>query len=158
MKIFVTGGTGFVGREIVRQLHEEGRTIRLLVRNPDSERVQELISRYRVEVRAGNVLDAGSLAGALEGMHAVIHLVGIISEIRENTFENVHTTGTQNILAATREAGIERFVHMSALGVRPAPAKWKSTVFDRVWLLSPKDGRMQLQDLPQRLLHGDSKH
>jgi len=46
----------------------------------------------------------------------------------------------------------------AALGVRPAPAKWKSTVFDRVWLLSPKDGRMQLQDLPQRLLHGDSKH
>ena len=53
MKIFITGGTGFVGREIVRQLHEEGRTIRLLVRNPDSERVQEIISRYRVEVHAG---------------------------------------------------------------------------------------------------------
>ena len=120
MKIFITGGTGFVGREIVRQLHEEGRTIRLLVRNPDSERVQEIISRYHVEVHAGNVLDAGSLAGALEGMHAVIHLVGIIGEIGENTFENIHTVGTQNILAATREAGIERFVHMSALGVRPA--------------------------------------
>src|SRR6266478_5840040 len=102
MKIFITGGTGFVGREIVRQLHEEGRTIRLLVRNPDSERVQEIISRYHVEVHAGN------------------HLVGIIGEIGENTFENIHTVGTQNILAATREAGIERFVHMSALGVRPA--------------------------------------
>ncbi len=54
MKIFITGGTGFVGREIVRQLHEEGRTIRLLVRDPDSERVQEIISRYRVEVHTGN--------------------------------------------------------------------------------------------------------
>src|SRR5947207_11117790 len=119
MKIFITGGTGFVGREIVRQLHEEGRTIRLLARNADSERVQEMISRYRVEVHTGNVLDAASLAGALEGMHAVIHLVGIISEIGESTFENIHTLGTQNILAATRDAGIERFVHMSALGVRP---------------------------------------
>ena len=122
MKILITGGTGFVGQEIVRQLHEEGRTIRLLARNPDSERVQDTISRYRVEVHAGNVLDPGSLAGALEGMHAVIHLVGIIGEIGENTFENIHTLGTQNILAATREAGIERFVHMSALGVRPAGA------------------------------------
>src|SRR5438874_6460868 len=83
MKIFITGGTGFVGREIVRQLHEEGRTIRLLVRNPDSERVQDIVSRYRVEVHTGNVLDADSLARALEGMHAVIHLVGIIKEMGE---------------------------------------------------------------------------
>ncbi len=122
MKIFITGGTGFVGREIIRQLHEEGRTIRLLVRNPDSEPVQEITSRYRVELHVGNVLDAASLERAMEGMHAVIHLVGIISEIGANTFENIHDIGTQNILAATREAGIERFVHMSALGVRPASA------------------------------------
>ena len=119
MRIFITGGTGFVGREIVRQLREEGRTIRLLVRNPNSERLQDIPVRSGVEMHVGNVLDAASLRGALEGMHAVIHLVGIISEMGESTFENVHDAGTQNILAATREAGIERFIYMSALGVRP---------------------------------------
>jgi NADH dehydrogenase len=49
----------------------------------------------------------------------VIHLVGIISEVGERTFENVHVKGTENILAAARHAGIERFLHMSALGTRP---------------------------------------
>jgi NADH dehydrogenase len=118
MRIFITGGTGFVGREIVRQLREEGRTIRLLVRNPGSERMQDIPGRSGIEMHVGNVLDAASLTGALEGMHAVIHLVGIIREMGESTFENVHDMGTQNILAATRDAGIERFIHMSALGVR----------------------------------------
>jgi NADH dehydrogenase len=49
---------------------------------------------------------------------AVIHLVGIISEIDRNTFENVHTLGTKNMVAAAQEAGVKRFAQMSALGTR----------------------------------------
>ena len=119
MKIFVTGGTGFVGREIVRRLHEEGRRLRLLVRDPESERVQNAVSRYGAEIHVGNVLDSASLEGALNGMHAVIHLVGIIREFRDSTFESVHTTGTENLIAAAQQAGVGRFIHMSALGTRP---------------------------------------
>ena len=52
----------------------------------------------------------------------MIHLVGIISEVGESTFENVHTRGTGNIVAAARKAGVRRFVHMSALGTRPNAA------------------------------------
>ena len=55
-------------------------------------------------------------------MEAVIHLVGIISEVGESTFENVHQRGTRNILAAAQQAGVRRFVHMSALGTRPNAA------------------------------------
>jgi NADH dehydrogenase len=55
-------------------------------------------------------------------MDAVIHLVGIISEVGASTFENVHTRGTGNIAAAARQAGVSRFVHMSALGTRPNAA------------------------------------
>ncbi len=68
------------------------------------------------------MLDAASLEGAVDGMEAVIHLVGIISEAGESTFENVHTRGTRNIVTATRQAGTRRFVHMSALGTRPNAA------------------------------------
>ena len=118
MKILVTGGTGFVGREIVRRLHEEGRRLRLLVRDPESESVQEAVSRYGAEIHVGNLLDAASLEGALNGMHAVIHLVGIIREFRESTFENVHIAGTVNLIAAAQQAGVGRFIHMSALGTR----------------------------------------
>src|SRR2546430_2770092 len=119
MKVFITGATGFVGGEVVRELHQAGHSICFLARNPGDRRAQELISHYAAEVKAGNVLDAESLTGAVSGVDAVIHLVGIISEVGENTFENVHTRGTQNIIAAAQKAGVRRFIHMSALGTRP---------------------------------------
>ena len=118
MKVLVTGATGFVGREVVRQLRKGGQAIRILARSRNSPRVQEAVSRYGAEVHVGDVLDAASLDGALSGMDAVIHLVGIISEVGESTFENIHTRGTGNIVAAARQAGVRRFAHMSALGTR----------------------------------------
>jgi NADH dehydrogenase len=57
----------------------------------------------------------------MAGTDAVIHLVGIISEVGQSTFESVHTRGTQNVLAAAKMGGVRRFVHMSALGTRPNP-------------------------------------
>jgi len=119
MRVLVTGATGFVGREILRQLHQQGHSIRILARNDTSPRAQETISRWGAEVRPGNVLEAASLEAALGGIEAVIHLVGIISEVGESTFENVHTRGTENMAEKARRAGVRRFVHMSALGTRP---------------------------------------
>ena len=52
-------------------------------------------------------------------MDAVIHLVGIISEVGRSTFEDIHISGTRNIVMTAQKAGIKRFVHMSALGARP---------------------------------------
>jgi NADH dehydrogenase len=117
MKIFVTGGTGFVGEEIVRQLHQAGHPVRMLVRTKHSTQIEKA-RESGAEIHVGNILDAESLDGALKGIDAVIHLVGIISEVGESTFENVHVRGTQNIVTAAREQGVKRFVHMSALGTR----------------------------------------
>ncbi|HXT41372.1 MAG TPA: complex I NDUFA9 subunit family protein [Candidatus Angelobacter sp.] len=119
MKVLVTGATGFVGREVIRQLDEAGHSVRILARDPDSQRVLDIAGRFQVEVHCGNMLDAASLEGGLQHIDAVIHLVGIISEVGENTFENVHARGTENIVNAARKAGARRFIHMSALGTRP---------------------------------------
>ena len=122
MKVFVTGATGFVGEEIVRQLAGAGHSIRILARNSHSPRVRGLVSRYGVEVRIGDAVDGGSLAGAAAGTDAIIHLVGIISEVGETTFENLHTLATKNMLAVAQQAAIKRYLHMSALGTRPQAA------------------------------------
>ncbi len=118
MRVLVTGGTGFVGREILARLKQNGHAIRLITRHPESATCQSLQAQYGAEVRTGDVWEASSLVSAVRGVEAVIHLVGIISEVGANTFENVHTGGTQNIVAAAKQAGVKRFVHMSALGTR----------------------------------------
>ena len=79
---------------------------------------------YRAGGRRSSLSDASAdrkkprLTTAFAGCDAVIHLVGIISEAGRNTFENVHTRGTQNVVGAAIQAGVRRFVHMSALGTR----------------------------------------
>lgn len=115
MKVFVTGATGFVGGAIVQQLQKEGHSVRMLVRNKS---VGEMRERAGAEIQIGNVLDPESLQGALKGIDAVIHLVGIISEVGQSTFENIHVRGTRNVVVAAKEQGVKRFVHMSALGTR----------------------------------------
>jgi uncharacterized protein YbjT (DUF2867 family) len=119
MKVLLTGATGFVGREIAEQLHFTGHALRLLTR---SGHHRQKTPAPNTQFRQGDVTDANSLARALTGTDAIIHLVGIISEIGNQTFENVHTRGTQNLVAAAQRAGVRRFIQMSALGTRPNAA------------------------------------
>ncbi len=115
--ILVTGGTGFVGREIVACARAAGFTVRVVCRNP--ERGRALWGNDKgVEIFHGNVLNPESLVGAFDGIEAVLHLVGIICESRENTFDRVHRVGTINVVEAMKKAKIKRHLHMSALGAR----------------------------------------
>jgi NADH dehydrogenase len=118
MKVFVTGGTGFVGSEVLRQLVAAGHEVRALVR-PGSE--GKLTVRDGVEVRHGDATEPQTLAGALAGCEAVIHLVGIIREFPAKgiTFERLHVEATCNVLDAAREQGLKRYLQMSANGTGP---------------------------------------
>lgn len=116
MRLLITGATGFVGREVLRQAHAGGHELRVLARQASSASARAAAGEWGAEVRAGNVLEPASLAGAAAGCDAVIHLVGIISEVGRQTFENAHIRATENVLAAARAAGVSRYVQMSALG------------------------------------------
>ena len=122
MNVLVTGGTGFVGHAVLAKLRAAGHAVRVLVRHPASSRATALASRFGVELANGNVLDSNSVHKALPGCEAVIHLVGIISEVGPNTFHKAHTAATQNVVRAAEQAGVSRYVHMSALGTRPDSA------------------------------------
>jgi NADH dehydrogenase len=115
----VTGATGFVGRAVVGHVHHNGHEVRILARRPDASSARELARAHGAEAVAGDVLEPDSLPPALNGIDAVIHLVGIISEIGRQTFERVHTEGTRHLLVAAKEVGVKRYVQMSALGSRP---------------------------------------
>lgn len=117
MKVFLTGGTGFVGSEILRQLVADGHVVRALVRKGSEDKLAVL---ENVEVFPGDVTDAGSLVNALVGCDAIIHLVGIIREFpgKGVTFKKMHVAATENILHAAEEQGVQRYLHMSSNGTR----------------------------------------
>ncbi len=132
MKVFVTGGTGFIGREVVRQLRGAGHDISCLVRDPNDPRARALAGREGARLAPGNLMDPASLTPLLRGHDAVIHLVGIISQTRKRTYESAHVRATAALVQAARSAGIRRWVQMSALGTRPDAAslyhqtKWRA--------------------------------
>lgn len=114
MLVLVTGASGFVGSHVVSALLAQGHTVRALSRSPEAD------PREDVETVHGDVTDIASLSGAFDSVDAVVHLVGIIDETPSKgvTFERIHVDGTRNVAHAAKEAGVERFVHMSANGAR----------------------------------------
>jgi uncharacterized protein YbjT (DUF2867 family) len=116
-RVFVTGGTGFVGRAVIQALRAEGCAVRCLVRRGSERDLRGFGAIERIE---GDVMSRQSLDQGMAGCDAVIHLVGIIREHPAigATFARVHTQGTINVLEAAAAAGARRYVHMSALGTR----------------------------------------
>ena len=113
MRIFLTGGTGFVGRHVLRECIAQGHQVRALVRRggaPQGFETQE------VELVRGDVND--SLEAFMTDVDAIIHLVGIIKEVPSQnvTFEALHTRATQNVVQAAQASGISRLVFVSANG------------------------------------------
>lgn len=140
MKVFITGATGFVGRQVVARLVESGHEVHCLVRPSSRGRLAELqrsTGGVVVPVQ-GDCLEMGSFLEAMRGCQAVIHLVGIIREFPERgiTFERLHVEATRNVVRAAMQTGIERFLHMSALGARAdAPSRYHQTKYKAEQLL-----------------------
>ncbi len=106
--ILLTGGTGFVGGHVLKALQEAGRPVRCLVRNPSKADIE-------CELVQGDMTDVESLRRGVEGADTVVHLVAIRQGKKEQ-FERIMAQGTRDLLATAKEAGVGRFVHMSALG------------------------------------------
>jgi uncharacterized protein YbjT (DUF2867 family) len=115
--ILVTGGTGFVGQEVVAQLAALGQPVRVLVRQ--AGRKNPFARFSQVELVTGDALKPETLPAAMAGAKAVIHLIGIIAETSRITYEQAHIEATRNVLAAATQAGVTRWVQMSAIGTRP---------------------------------------
>jgi NADH dehydrogenase len=115
--ILVTGGSGFVGQEIVLELLRLGQRVRMLVRNPT--KAASLPFASKVELVRGDVLKPETLPAAMAGVKVVIHVVGFILETAHITYEQGHVEATRNVLTAAKEAGVTRWIQMSAAGTRP---------------------------------------
>ncbi|MGE5515429.1 MAG: complex I NDUFA9 subunit family protein [Bacteroidota bacterium] len=115
--VTVFGGSGFIGRQVVKRLAAQGWIVRAAVRDPvGAGFLKPMGEPGQVNPVAANVADPQSVRAAVAGADAVINLVGILFEKGRASFDAIHHRGAANVAQAAREAGVTRLVHMSALG------------------------------------------
>jgi NADH dehydrogenase len=115
--VTVFGGSGFVGRYVVRALAHDGWRVRVACRRPDlAFFLQPLGGTGQIHAVQANVRHPQSIAAALRDAEAAVNLVGILAQSGAQRFDAVQARGAGAVAQAVREAGIGPFVHMSALG------------------------------------------
>lgn len=127
--ITVFGGSGFIGRHIVKRLAADDWCVRVAVRDPEAANFLRTAGNVgQVVPIAADVADAATVKPAVEGAEAVINLVGILYQRGRRTFRRVHVDGAANTAKAAAAAGATRFIQMSALGADPtSPAVYART-------------------------------
>ncbi|MGE0845041.1 MAG: complex I NDUFA9 subunit family protein [Flavobacteriaceae bacterium] len=124
--VTVFGGSGFIGRHVVRALARRGYRIRVAVRRPDlAGHLQPLGTVGQIHAIQANVRNAPSVARAVAGADAVVNLVGVLHESGRNGFDAVHAFGAGAVAREAKAAGASRLVQMSAIGADPeSPAAY----------------------------------
>jgi uncharacterized protein YbjT (DUF2867 family) len=110
----VFGGTGFVGRRVVRHLHEVGTKVRIVSRH------QGRAEDDGIERIAGDAHDERCVEAALAGADGAVNAISLYVERGSDTFHSVHVEAAGKIARAARQAGIRRFVHISGIGANTA--------------------------------------
>jgi dihydroflavonol-4-reductase len=118
VKVFVTGGTGFIGGEVVRQLRERGDDVVCLVRSPEKGKA---VAALGCKLAAGDLGDEAAMRAGMEGCDAVIHAaamyeVGIAKKQRPEMLE-ANVAGTERVMRVALEAKVARIVYVSTVGV-----------------------------------------
>jgi nucleoside-diphosphate-sugar epimerase len=118
VKVFVTGGTGFIGGEVVRQLHARGDDVVCLVRNPAKA---AKLTELGCELVAGDLADTEAIRAGISGCDGAIHAaamyeVGIPASQRQ-PMRDANVAGTENVLGAALEAEVPKVVYVSTVGI-----------------------------------------
>ena len=118
--ILVTGGTGFIGKALVRHLTEAGLPVRLLIR--PSKKSPDLPRGVPVEVAVSNLTDTRSIRSAMMDVDIVYHLAGVEWQGAHASLMDVDILGTQSVSQVAADAGVKRFFYVSHLGADRASA------------------------------------
>lgn len=119
--VAVTGATGFVGSRFVRLLRGNQVPVRAVVR---STKDAASLRALGCDVSLGDVQDRRSLEEAFTGCYAVVHLVAILRERGAATYDAINRQGTANVVGAAQLRGVDRVVHMSALGAHAESTRY----------------------------------
>jgi len=114
--VTVFGGTGFVGRRVVRHLRESGTRVRIVSRH------RARVEGDGIEQLSADARDERAVEAAVAGADGVVNAISLYVEHGSDTFHSVHVEAAGKIARAARQAGIARFVHISGIGANAASA------------------------------------
>jgi uncharacterized protein YbjT (DUF2867 family) len=117
--IVVTGGSGFIGSHLVRQLAEAGRPVRAMVRSHPRAEEESRLEDLSIEWVEADVTKPDTLPKAFEGADTIVHTVAIAVERGGATYEEVNYQGSVNVVEAAKEKSVKRFINISQLGADP---------------------------------------
>src|SRR5713226_102876 len=118
--VTVFGGTGFLGRRIVRHLRSRGFPVRIASRHPDRGYRQFGPDDPQLLSVGADIPDKRSVADALAGAYGVVNAVSLYIEHGRETFHSVHVESAQRVAAQAHRAGVERVAHVSGIGADAA--------------------------------------
>src|SRR4030081_321280 len=118
--VTVFGGTGFLGRRIVRHLRSRGFLVRIASRHPDRGHRLFGPDDPQLQFLEANIRDERSVADALAGAYGVVNAASLYVEHGQETFHSVHVESAQRVAAQAHRAGVERLVHVSGIGADAA--------------------------------------
>ncbi len=117
----VFGGSGFIGRYVVRRLARAGKTVRVAVRNTERALFLKTAGRIgQIVPLHAPVTDDAAVKRAVAGADWVVNLVGVLTESRAASFQAIHVDAAARVARAAAAAGVKRLVHLSAIGADPA--------------------------------------
>jgi uncharacterized protein YbjT (DUF2867 family) len=127
--VTVFGGSGFLGRHVVRALANEGWRVRVAVRSPNTAHFLKPMGRVgQIQIVKANILDEGAVSRALTHAAAAINLVGILAQSGSQRFDSIHVEGAARIAGAATAHGLALLIHVSALGTGPnVPSRYGRT-------------------------------
>jgi len=119
--VTIIGGSGFLGRHIVRALARRGTRLRVAVRHPEKARVlQPMGDVGQIMLVQTNIRNEESVCAALRGADAVVNLVGLLYNAGPQTFDAVHVEGAGRVARLAAAGGVGTMVHVSAIGTDPS--------------------------------------
>lgn len=125
----VFGGSGFIGRYVVKRLAARGHIVRVAVRDPEAALYLKPAGAVgQVVLLSAAVQQEDAVRRAVDGAELVVNLVGILAERRSGDFQRVHAEGAGRVARLAAAAGAKRLVHLSAIGADPAsPSRYGSS-------------------------------
>lgn len=154
MKIAITGGTGFIGRHLARDLIDRGHEVVVIARGRYSRNNQPIPGASFVSL---DINDTQKLIDAFRGCEAVAHCAGTSVEDGQQTFHRLHVEGTRSAVRAAESTGVKKFVLLSYLNVRPTvrsayhTTKWEGEEIVR-------SSKLNFTILKAGLVYGEGDH